>query len=74
MSVAGPSQGATCSLSGGSAAVKAASVGARNRVAGPSQGANCSPSAGGAAVKAASVGAHNRTAGLTALGASVGPP
>jgi len=57
MSAAGPSQGAKCSPLGGSAAAKAASVGAPMSVAGPPQDANCSPLGGSAAAKAASVGA-----------------
>ena len=44
MSAAGPSQGANCSPSGGSAAAPAASVGAVTSAAGPSQGANRDPS------------------------------
>ncbi len=62
VSAAGPPQGANCSPSGGSAAARAASVGAHTRAAGPPQGANCSPSGGSAAAEianaAASVGAH----------------
>ncbi len=58
MSTAGPSQGANRAPSGGSAAAKAASVGAQLRAAGPSQGANRVPSGGSAAAKAASVGVH----------------
>ncbi len=53
---AGPSQGADCSPSGGSAAAPAASVGVVIRAAGPSQGADCTPSGGSAAAPAASVG------------------
>jgi 3-deoxy-D-manno-octulosonate 8-phosphate phosphatase (KDO 8-P phosphatase) len=64
VSAAGPSQGANCSPSGGSAAATAASVGAVS-AAGPSQGANCSPSGGSAAATAASVGAHS-SADITA--------
>jgi len=60
---AGPPQGASCSPSGGSAAAKAASVGAHIRAAGPPQGTNRSPSGGSAAAKAASVGAHIRRGG-----------
>ncbi len=64
MSVAGPSQDANCSPSGGSAAAElanaAASVGVVMSVAGPSQDASCSPSGGSAAAElaneAASVG------------------
>ena len=60
MSVAGPSQDANRSPSGGSAAAPAASVGGAFRVAGPPQDANSSPLGGSAAASAASVGGPHR--------------
>jgi hypothetical protein len=56
MSGAGPSQAANCAPAGGSAAAKAARVGAPISGAGLSQAANCAPSGGRAAAKAARVG------------------